>query len=105
MGQTQTKTDKESSGCYFCCKSSESHARWSDGGNDMVFSGSFKKDYFQDVPGPEESDSAPRIPSAFIVTIHKNLFFPKPQGYETSSLVHILKDLSPHLKLRVKLPP
>lgn len=46
------------------------------GGNNMVFSGSFKKDDFQDVHGPHrESDSAPRILSSLIVIIHKTLFF------------------------------
>lgn len=44
--------------------------------NNMVFSGSFKKDDFQDVHGPHrESDSAPRILSYLIVIIHKTLFF------------------------------
>lgn len=62
-------------------------------GNNMVFSGSFKKDDFQDVHGPHrESDSAPRILSYLIVIIHKTLFFPKSQNYEMSSLAHVLKD-------------
>lgn len=64
------------------------------GGNNMVFSGSFKKDDFQDVHGPHrESDSAPRILSSLIVIIHKTLFFfSNSQDYETSSLARVLKD-------------
>jgi hypothetical protein len=60
----------------------------------MVFFGSFKKDDFQDVPGPHrESDSTPRIPSSLIVIIHNALVFHKPQDYDSSSLTYVLKDI------------